>query len=248
MPSSSRSVCIGVPLHNSARFISVSIGSILNQTCLPDSVIIVDDSSCDDSLEMACSLLRDDGRIPFTAIKSQNSDVHKTYNQISHLCSEDYLLILDHDDSLSSEAICVMRNILSKYPDDILVVLGISSNAMPLRWLGHLARYCRNPIVLPKSIPILGTLATRSGVLYPVMFLKRFPFPVPQFPEADVEHLHRIRSQVQTFFVPQEYVNYRIHSSSVSSNSLRNRQKPAVSGLLYFFDFHARRFFSRWLR
>jgi hypothetical protein len=68
-------------------------------------------------------------------------------------------------------------------------------------------------------VPLLGTLATRSGVIYRTGALKTTPFPDPQFDGSDIIHLLRLRLEGRCFYLPTTKVNYRVHARAATAKA-----------------------------
>ena len=90
-------VSIITPLHNSSKFISETIQSVLNQTYRDWEMIIVDDCSTDDSAEIVESFAEKDERIKLYHLKV-NSGAAVARNTAIEKAKGRYIAFLDSDD------------------------------------------------------------------------------------------------------------------------------------------------------
>lgn len=97
-------VSVVVPTYNYACYLPVAIESVLNQTTLPEELIIVDDGSTDDTKNVISRYVGD-GRLSIQYIKTENAGAASARNLgIGSACGE-YVLPLDADDRLLPESI-----------------------------------------------------------------------------------------------------------------------------------------------
>ena len=101
-----------VPIYNKAPFLRRCLDSIANQTVPFDQVILIDDNSTDESLEIALKYANsnDWGLI----MKSQNAGVSKCRNLGIGIASSDYICFLDADDALKPNASEIMHKYAEK--------------------------------------------------------------------------------------------------------------------------------------
>lgn len=99
-------VSIITPMYNSARFISFTIESVLNQTYQNWEMIIVDDCSTDDSKEIVKRYMKEvkdtkntkrEKRIKLVELK-ENVGVSKARNKAIEIAQGKYIAFLDSDD------------------------------------------------------------------------------------------------------------------------------------------------------
>jgi glycosyltransferase involved in cell wall biosynthesis len=88
------SVDVVIPAYNAARFIGETINSVLAQSYQPNSIIVVDDGSIDNTAEVVKNL---DGNI-INLIAVKNGGVSRARNIGIRASSADYIAFLDSDD------------------------------------------------------------------------------------------------------------------------------------------------------
>jgi glycosyltransferase involved in cell wall biosynthesis len=111
-------VSVIVTSYNYARYIDQTINSVLSQTYPHWELIISDDGSTDNSLEIANSF--QDQRIKVITSPT-NEGACRAYNKAFSVCSGKYLCSLDSDDYMSPERLEKQVRFLEEYPEiDIL--------------------------------------------------------------------------------------------------------------------------------
>lgn len=105
-------VSVIIPNFQYAEFVGKAIESVLNQTVKPFEIIVVDDGSHDNSIEVI-------EKYPVTLLKKSNGGVAAARNAGTTIASGDYLLFLDADDELSPFYI---EEVLKEMKGDVQVV------------------------------------------------------------------------------------------------------------------------------
>lgn len=99
-----------IPLYNKADYIAETLKSVLNQTYCDYEVIVVNDSSTDNSLEVASSF--QDERIHIYTKENEGVSAARNYG-IMH-AKYDYIAFLDADDIWESDYLeCQKKLILN---------------------------------------------------------------------------------------------------------------------------------------
>jgi glycosyltransferase involved in cell wall biosynthesis len=102
-------VSIIIPCFNYAQFLGEAIESALAQTHQPIEVIVVDDGSTDNTVEVAHSY-------PVRVISQPNSGICVTANAGFAAASGDYMLRLDADDGLAPDYVSETLAALRRHP------------------------------------------------------------------------------------------------------------------------------------
>lgn len=110
-------VSIIVPIYNSSNYIKTCIDSILNQTYNKFELILIDDGSTDNSLEIINSY--NDSRIK--VITQTNHGVSYTRNYGIDLASGKYIMFIDNDDYIDKDYIETYINSIQENDDDIVI-------------------------------------------------------------------------------------------------------------------------------
>lgn len=116
-------VTIGIPCYNASKYIRETLDSIANQ-CYPNiELVIVDDCSIDNSVQIIQEWINEKkiDRVIFE-VNNENLGVVKTANKILNLAKGDYFQLLGCDDILFSEKTHKQVALLENSPADVCMV------------------------------------------------------------------------------------------------------------------------------
>ena len=156
---------LGIPLYNSENTLAETIRSVAEQALRPRDIYVIDDHSTDRSREIAQRLLVSYGLTNAKLLSnSQNVGIAGTYNKIAALSHNKWTQILDADDMLQKNYYDKLQHCLEE-TDALAVISGMTINVLGLNGLTAIASKLVSSRP-PLFAPLLGTLATRSGVIY----------------------------------------------------------------------------------
>ena len=114
-------VTVYIVSHNYGKFIEKSIDSVVNQTFLDWELIIIDDCSSDNTLDIAKKYI-DEKSTKIKLLKNKkNKGLQKIANEASSKASGKYILRLDADDYLHSNALEILYMKAESNPDASLI-------------------------------------------------------------------------------------------------------------------------------
>lgn len=103
-------VSVIVPVYNDEEYIQTSISSIINQEFSETyEIIVVDDGSTDNSLDIAQELLSK-ADIPYKLVHQRNSGVSVARNHGIEVSRGDYLVFVDSDDYILTNHLSELYN------------------------------------------------------------------------------------------------------------------------------------------
>ena len=102
-------VSVIVPVFNASKYISKTLDSIISQDFDGFEIIVVDDGSTDNSLEIIKKTL-DDCEIPHNVIHQENAGVSVARNVGIDASNGDYLVFVDADDYVSQNHLSSLYN------------------------------------------------------------------------------------------------------------------------------------------
>lgn len=117
-------ITIGLPVYNAGPFLGFTINSILNQSFTNWELIIIDDGSTDDSLEIALSFK--DSRIRVLS-DGYNKRLPTRLNQINRLANHEYIARMDADDLIHPERLKIQYDFLNTHTHIDLISTGVVS-------------------------------------------------------------------------------------------------------------------------
>jgi len=213
-------VSVVVPNYNYALYVGKCIESILAQTYMNIEIIVVDDGSTDDSLEI---LNRYDDKVK--VIQSQNFGVNHARNLGLRYCSGEYVAFCDSDDYWESEKIQLQLDLMRQNSNLSLVYTGVNVveiNSVKTTHLEPCFRGVVDKSILrypSRAIVLLGA----STALLKTSHLKEKNISwneALKLPGEDINFFNKVALATQIDYVDKPLVNYRQHISSRSKMSL----------------------------
>ena len=119
-------ISIAIATYNGEKFIKEQLDSIFNQTILPDEIVICDDNSNDNTLNIVNEYK--DRNIPLVIVKNKINQGYKKnfYNAIKK-CRGDFIFLCDQDDIWKNDK---LESMISIMKDDNNILL-LCSNLKP---------------------------------------------------------------------------------------------------------------------
>ncbi|ABZ76060.1 glycosyl transferase family 2 [Shewanella halifaxensis HAW-EB4] len=116
-------ISVVVPLFNKEKFVERALNSILQQTILPNKIIIVDDGSTDGSNEIALRIKKRFGDLIYIH-KQTNAGVSVARNKGLELADSKFVAFLDADDEFHSNFIEKAKALIEDYPSNVIYGFG----------------------------------------------------------------------------------------------------------------------------
>ena len=113
-------VSIIMPLYNTAKYLSESIGSVLNQTLREFELICINDASTDDTLEILREFSKRDNRIKILTNETRSGAAYSRNRGIKE-ASGKYLSFLDGDDVFEEEMLECAYATAEEHHTDVVV-------------------------------------------------------------------------------------------------------------------------------
>jgi alpha-1,3-rhamnosyltransferase len=167
-------VTVLIPSYNHSKYIAQAINSVLDQTWKDIDLIVVDDSSTDDSVLIINSILNERGGFQFIANK-KNSGLISSLNAGLRLAEGEYFCQLASDDFLPQDSLKKRAEYLTKNPGYVAVYTdGISfkgsqvEEGTPLYGTKRRSLFQKDdpiPMMLEGISPVFATGMFRTEVL-----------------------------------------------------------------------------------
>ncbi|MCM1294201.1 MAG: glycosyltransferase family 2 protein [Muribaculaceae bacterium] len=202
-------VSVLMPAYNSAKYISVAIDSILNQTFTDFELIIINDGSTDNTAEIVHKYT--DTRIKFID-NTQNQGLIAVLNQGLDLCAGEYIARMDSDDISMPERLAKQVAYMDANPD--VCVVGA--------WIQMFGDKNKQ-IKYPESVKLFDLLIYGSQVAHPTSMLRTSVLRKNNI-RYDSAYLHAedyglwatLAKYGKIHNLQQVLLKYRYHKSSVS--------------------------------
>lgn len=107
-----------IPVYNASEHINISVNSIINQTYYNWELILVDDGSTDNSLDLCKQIALVDNRIK--VIHQHNCGVSSARNSGLRVASGTFVTFVDADDWLEPNALQLYHEVIATYNPDII--------------------------------------------------------------------------------------------------------------------------------
>jgi glycosyltransferase involved in cell wall biosynthesis len=240
--STSPLVSICIPTFNAARWIQECLESSLAQTYAPLEVLIIDDASTDQTVELVRAV--DDKRIRLL-VNEQNIGLVRNWNKCIEMSHGDFIKFLFHDDILYPDCVEKMMGLLLSNenvglvfsPRDVIVE-GDPEAELTKIWLQNCATlhtrfrtiepvnhgrdlfaqyldrgFRGNWIGEPSSVLIRKECFARLGLFNPNLYQV-----------CDIEMWLRIMFSYDIGFLPEKLTAFRFHSDSTSFRNIASRR------------------------
>lgn len=246
---------LGIPLYRSAAFLPELFAHLRALHALPREIVFLDDASPDDSARLVKQFIAEIGSRTETRLIThpRNLGIAAAYNCLAAEAHQPWVQILDSDDyPVEADYYDRVGEVLAGTGANVVVTAlrGDAGVFKLTRGFEHLVP--RRP---PDWWPLLGSFATRSGIIYRREALRNQPFADPAFPGSDVVHLLALRRGRRARFVAAAHVYYRVHAAA-TSGQLRDYSRylaslapfDATTRLTHRLDLSLRRLGQWWTR
>jgi glycosyltransferase involved in cell wall biosynthesis len=221
------SVVLGLPVHNSARFLEATLDSVVAQDHPRLEIVISDDASTDATPELVRALAARDERVRLQRHEERVGWI-ANYNSLLPHATGDYFLWVPHDDLYAPEYVSALVARLEARPEAVLAystTRGLDEHGRVTReWRGHAALHAAaSPLARgirylwwderEKFIPFRGVVRCRA--LQAVGGLEAGPWGV----YADDLWLFRLALLGAFVHEPRALCGKRLHGASVSATT-----------------------------
>lgn len=159
-------VTIGLPFFNAEPYLAEAIKSVLVQTFRDWELILVDDGSSDNSLQIAKQFEKFDQRIRVIS-DGNNKRLPARLNQIIREAKGDYIARMDADDLISPNRIQQQYDFLQANPNFDLVSTGLLSLKEDLTLVGYRGTKAN------KEISMLDAFLGTTGIIHASVLAKK---------------------------------------------------------------------------
>lgn len=218
-------ISIALATYNGAHYITEQLNSLIHQSLVPDEIIIVDDCSTDNTLEIIEQF--DFGSISVRVLKNiQNLGVIKTFKKSILACNCEYIFLCDQDDIWHQDKLEVcysrIKTLEKLYLEIPILVISdlklINANGHSLEknfWEEHKMK--------PMNTGFGLALVNNEAVGCSMMFNRSMKNFLYQMPDDILMHDHWIYLISKSFgiceIIDAGLVDYRVHNASVTSKN-----------------------------
>lgn len=201
-----------MPVYNGEAYIGEAIDSVLSQTFTDFELIIVDDGSTDNSLNLIEAY--DDPRIECLS-RTENLGLAVTRNEGVVAASGQYIAMLDSDDIARPTRLEVQSAYLDENPNIGVVGSWVDVIDEDGKIVGDMWRSETRSPKLPGAL-LFHNCFTQSSVMIRRSLLGSAPYRLDFPPAEDYDLWARLASVTQLANIPRPLVKYRYHQSGTS--------------------------------
>lgn len=234
-------VSIIITSYNYEKYIGTAIESIINQTYKDWELIIVDDGSKDNSVNIIEEYCKKYNNINLY-IQPENKGLIESIKLALEKANGEYVIFLESDDYLSNNYISEKLNIFSQYPNvGFIANLVQTVDNLPSKktsiflkkieqyWRKHPTSHNVSDIMhLFNCVPTFSCVMLKKYLLYECNFCS----PLPAF--LDWWLWAQIAVKTDFYCIPQKLTYWRIHSNSYMNKS----QKENLKYITQIVDFY----------
>ncbi len=208
-------VSVLMTAYNREKFILESIESVTQSTFKNLELIIVDDGSKDNTIELVRHAMQKDSRIRFYQNENNLGD-YPNRNQAASYAKGKYILYVDSDDQIQPDAIAYCMKYFEAFPEaDFTVIYPHDDIQTPMMFDSETAI---RKHFYEKSFLNLGP----GGVVFKREFFFKNNAYSTQFGPANDLYSHlKFAIKGNVLLLPYRYLIYRIHDGQESTNRYR---------------------------
>jgi glycosyltransferase involved in cell wall biosynthesis len=216
-------ISVIMPVYNAEKFVKEAIESILNQTFSDWELIIIDDCSIDNSIEIVQSF--QDKRI--ILLKNEtNLGVSKASNKGIRIARGKYVTRMDSDDISLPARFKKQVEFLEKHPDYVLCAANVQMFGAKQDFFVLPVEDQQLKIALLYQNPFVNSsVLIRSKNCKKYLYNETFPFA------EDYELWINLKEEGKFASIPEVLVKYRIHQNNLTStvhSEMANRHKELL--------------------
>ena len=224
-------ISVLVPVYNAEKYIEKCIKSIINQTYKDIEIVLIDDESKDNSLNIMKNLQKQDNRIKIVSV--ENKGVADARNSAIENATGKLLTFVDSDDTIDEDYLEIMYNNLKKYDADIAVIncknIIEETGAILHKDFGikQIKEYTSTEAV--KDLFYYNFLRHSPwGKLYKRNVWNNIKFPLGKNYEDLAIIYKTFLNANKIIYIPEEKYNYLIRKGSIVHNEIRKTDAQAI--------------------
>lgn len=210
-----------VPVYNSEKYLSKCIESLINQTYKNIEIIIVDDGSTDNSLNIIKKYAKNDSRIKYYHQENKGGNVALNFGLSK--TTGDLIHFLDADDYIETNAYKIITKKFNKNPEIDSCFFGyreIDENGDLLKYGTYDKPICTSLYENPKTLLWLSSAQWRKITKKDLLIKNNIKFDDTPFGYDVFFHLNICKYAKKIQILSNQFVYYRVGMQSSSSGKL----------------------------
>ena len=210
-------VSVITPIYNAEKFLEKTLNSIFNQTYKEIEIVLVDDCSTDNSVNIINNFKKEHNEIVYFC-QEKNLGAGAARNKALELATGQYVAFLDSDDLWVKEKVAKQIELMEKEkcPFSYTAIEMIDENDKLIKNKRNLKTKCNYKYLLHNTI-----IAT-SSVIIDRTVLGDFRMPLRRGGQDYATWLMLLRNGTVALGINEALVKYRVSSNSLSSNKFKS--------------------------
>jgi glycosyltransferase involved in cell wall biosynthesis len=211
------SVSVVIPAYNASRYLSQAIESVLAQTWPDFELIVIDDGSKDDTLEIAQRYAEQDARVK--VYTQPNKGFAETLHRGFELAANEWVFRMDADDRMRPNRIERQLAFLAEHPELAVASTLVRHIDSRNRVIGH----DNSRLVTHEAVQKLVSANELIGFSHPAAVVRKSAvqavggYRKEFWPSEDIDLWNRLVEKGYKILVQPEYLlDYRMHGTSAS--------------------------------
>jgi teichuronic acid biosynthesis glycosyltransferase TuaG len=227
-----------IPAYNAAQFLRNALSSVFEQTRVPDEVIVVDDCSTDNTVEVAREFAETDKRLRVLSTP-KNSGSAIARNLAIKAASGDLIALLDADDLWLPHHVETVADLLERHEEaglafSLTEAFGDKHWTWPLYIAAHEPVWCFWECLCRTIVPQMNIVARRSALLA----IGAYRPDLRQTQDFDL--CLRLAYKYKFICTDEVTTRYRRHSNSITArNPFKALGGEYISRHLFWKENHA---------
>ncbi len=218
MPNNSYKVSIIIPVYNGEEFITDTIDSCLSQSYNNYEIIVVDDMSKDNSIDLIKNRYLSEEYIYIYSNKS-NKGINKTANKAVHLATGDVILFLGQDDKLPPKHI---ESMIRWFKDDVAFIHCnskiIDKNSNFIRWSKKDRKQKKKSKTPLKYLKIENFISSTGAIMNKRIFMDLGGFDETYKNYGEWLNWIKLSEKGKVIYCTDTYAYYRKHDNNISKS------------------------------
>lgn len=226
-----KKISILVPIYNAEEYIEKCLESIINQTYKNIEIVLVEDGSTDNSMQIIKKYEKQDNRIKIISIK--NNGVADARNKAIENATGEYLTFVDSDDYIEKDYVETLYTNLKKYEADIAVcncynIIEKTANKTYKTFKINKVQEFNNIEAVENLFYYNFFRHSPWGKLYKKDLWNNIKFPVGKNYE-DLATIYKLfLKSKKVIYIPKEKYNYLIRQGSIVHNEMKKEDVEAI--------------------
>ena len=217
-------ISVVMPAYNTGKYIGEAIESILNQTFQDFEIIVIDDGSSDNTVDVVMSYMEKDNRIRL--IQNQHGGVSRARNAGVETAKYDWIALLDSDDVALPERLEKQWAAIQNDPEVIVWDTGIKNmgaDGQIRPELKQIAPSTKEEFFKKRKEGEVVYVGTTSAIFRRDIGLQVGGFDVRFKNSGDTEFWNRMGQHGPMLSVQEPLTLYRLHGESLTSKSFEHQ-------------------------